>query len=78
MMVKRNWGEKHSNIIQNQRTLIRQDPITGAYHGVDPRFVSIQESTLVAQKNPKMDVENGLIKAIGDQQADFNEMHDLA
>ena len=25
-----------------------------------------------------MDVENGLIKAMGDQQADYLEMHDLA
>lgn len=78
MMVKRNWGDKHSDIIQNARTLIRQDPITGAYHTVDPKLATLREATLTADKNPNYQVEAGALRALGDQQADMLEMRGLA
>jgi hypothetical protein len=41
-LVKRNWENKHNHIITQTRSFVRQDPLTGAYHTVDPSTVNIQ------------------------------------
>lgn len=41
MVMKKNWEKKHQNILMNTKSSIRQDPISGAYHAVDPETVAL-------------------------------------
>ena len=52
----------------NTRSLVRQDPLTGAYHTVDPSKVSVVDATLNPVQNYKnYDMQdNGVLSGIGD------------